>query len=78
MEIIFLNGRKIESKDYEEKFIQRTFHELKNFTKFPQLVKIRNGKAIDISLNNEMFNSLNQGKDKSKIFEKVKVFFELE
>lgn len=77
VEVIFLNGRKIESDPYEQKYLSRAFSGFKNYTRFPQLLKIRNGEAIDCSLNSELFNCINQGADENRIYTKMIDFFEL-
>ncbi|KXX66631.1 hypothetical protein [Flammeovirga sp. SJP92] len=75
IEILFLNGRKVESGVYNRLFISEAFYQFKNYNRFPQLLKIRNGKAIDISLNHELFECINQKKDKQLIFNKIDIFF---
>ena len=77
VEIIFLNGKTIESDKYDSGHLSRAFYNFKNYTRFPQLLKIRNGEPVDISLNKEMFDCLNQGKSESNIFNKINSFFEL-
>ena len=77
VEVVYLNGRKIESQMYEPKYLSKAFYGFKNYTKFPQLLKIRRGKAIDCSLNSELFNCLNQGKNANEIFLKMNDFFQL-
>lgn len=75
VEVIFLNGRKIESNKYESKYLSKAFYKFKNYSRFPHLMKIRDGKAIDCSLNSELFNSINQGADENRIYSKMNQFF---
>ncbi|MDN5217337.1 hypothetical protein QQ020_35010 [Fulvivirgaceae bacterium BMA12] len=77
VEPLFLNGKSIES-NYESRFISKAFYSFQHYSRFPQLLKIRNGKAVDCSLNAELFNCLNHGKDQELIFNKIEVFFELD
>ena len=77
VDVLYLNGRKIESNKYDTKYLSRAFYSFKNYSKFPQLLKVRNGEMDDCSLNNELFNCLNQGKDESHIIDKVNKFFEI-
>lgn len=77
VEVIFLNGRTPESA-YEQKFISHALYGLKNYHGFPHLLKIRNGSAIDESLNNELFNTIQQNKPTNELFELMADFFELE
>lgn len=75
VEVIFLNGKKPES-DYERKFISHALYKLKDYQGFPHLLKVRNGNAIDKSLNNELFNTINQNKPVEELMLKIIDFFE--
>jgi hypothetical protein len=75
IEVIFLNGKKIESK-YNSEFISEVLYGLKHYNKFPHLMKIRNGKLIDISINNPFYGVLNMNKSKSELLKKINEFFE--
>ena len=77
VEVLFLNGRKIESDKYETKFLSRAFYGFKNHTRFPQLLKIRNGETIDSSINAELFHCINQDGDEKELYSKIADFFEL-
>ncbi|MCF1191995.1 hypothetical protein LRR18_10405 [Mangrovimonas sp. AS39] len=77
VEVLFLNGRKIESDKYDTKFLSRAFYGFKNYTRFPQLLKIRNGETIDSSINAELFHCINQDGDKNELYSKIDAFFEL-
>ena len=58
IEIVYLNGKKVES-EYNIEFISEALYKLKNYRRFPHLMKIRNGKLIDKSINNPFYNVLN-------------------
>lgn len=76
IEIIHLNGRKIESK-YPIEFISNILHSLKTYNKFPHLVKVRNGKLVDKSINNLFYLILNQYKPQSRLQAEINHFFEI-
>ena len=63
IEIVYLNGKKVESQQNAE-FISEALYKLKNYSQFPHLMKIRNGKLIDKSINNPLYNVLNLKKIK--------------
>lgn len=76
IKVFYLDGRKLENEqkgEYYSVMIKR----LNNYTKFPHLMKVRNGKVVDVSINQELFNWKNQGKNSNQFFELVDVFFEL-
>jgi len=76
IEIVYLNGKKVES-EYNVEFISEALYKLKNYSRFPHLMKIRNGKLIDKSINNPFYNVLNLNKDKTELLTKINRFFEL-
>lgn len=76
IEIVYLNGRKVES-EYNAEFISEALYKLKSYSGFPHLMKIRNGKLIDKSINNPFYNVLNLKKPKNELLTKINRFFEL-
>ncbi|MEM6894660.1 MAG: hypothetical protein AAF554_13290 [Bacteroidota bacterium] len=76
IEIVYLNGRKVESA-YNEECISEALYALKTYSGFPHLMKIRNGKLIDKSINNPFYNVLNVNTSKSELLTKIHRFFEL-
>lgn len=76
IEIVYLNGKKVES-EFNAVFISEALYELKNYNQFPHLMKIRNGKLIDKSVNNPSYNVLNLRKPKEELLTKINQFFEL-
>ena len=76
IEIVYLNGKKVES-EYNAEFISEALYKLKNYSRFPHLMKIRNGKLIDKSINNPFYNVLNLNKPKNELLTKINRFFEL-
>tara|TARA_B110000046_G_C12754494_1_gene298188 strand:- start:3 stop:500 length:498 start_codon:yes stop_codon:yes gene_type:complete len=76
IEIVYLNGKKVES-EYNVEFISEALYKFKNYSGFPHLMKIQNGKLIDKSINNPFYNVLNLKKDKTELLTKINRFFEL-
>ena len=76
IEIVYLNGKKVES-EYNAEFISEALYKLKSYSGFPHLMKIRNGKLIDKSINNPFYNVLNLNKPKNDLLTKINRFFEL-
>ena len=73
--IVYLNGRDIES-EYNKAFISEALYGLKHYTKFPHLMKIRNGQLIDKSINNPFFGILNKNKPKTELLGEINHFFQ--
>src|SRR5690606_33926002 len=76
VEIVYLNGRQVES-EYPKEFISNALYSLKTYNKFPHLMKIRNGKLIDKSVNNIFYSIMNQHKPKTKLLAEINKFFEI-
>src|SRR5690554_5695836 len=76
IEIVYLNGRKVQS-EYNSEFISEALYKLKSYSGFPHLMKIRNGKLIDKSINNPFYNVLNLNKSKCELLIQINRFFEL-
>lgn len=77
VEVIFLNGRAIES-DYSREFISHALYRLKNYRKFPHLMKVRNGEITDFSLNNTFYSIINQNKPLDELLNEVDLFFDID
>lgn len=77
VEVIFLNGR-IPGSAYKRKFISYALSGLKNYQGFPILLKIRNGAVFEESLNNKLFNTIEQNKPTVEIFKLMADFFGLD
>lgn len=75
VEVIFLDGKTPES-DYELKFISRALYKFNEYQGFPHLFKVRNGNITDESINNELFNTINQTKPVDELMSKIIDFFE--
>ncbi len=74
IEIVYLKGKEIKS-DYNIEFISESLYKLKTYNRFPHLMKIRNGKLIDKSINNLFYNVLNMSKSKTELLNKIHFFF---
>lgn len=75
VEYIYLDGRKPVSA-YDPVFVAQLLYSVKNYTKFPHLIKIRNGKLIERSINNQLFNTLEQKKPITPLLKEIDSFFE--
>lgn len=78
IEIIFLNGKTIENKKYPREFISKALFNLKNYSKFPHLMKIRKGKLIDKSINTLFYSIRNQNTPKDRLMREINNFFEMD
>jgi len=76
IEIVYLNGKKVVSKHSVE-FISQALYSFKKYNRFPHLMKIRNGKLIDKSINNPFYNVLNLNKPKTELLNQINRFFEI-
>ena len=77
IEIVFLNGKKIENENFQKDFLSNALYSLNNYSKFPHLMKIRNGKLIDESINSIFYSIKNQNKPQEKLLKQIDNFFEL-
>ena len=76
VELIYLDGRQPRSK-YESDKISSALYKLKRYTRFPHLLKVRDGQIIDESINNEFFNTMRQNKPIDKLIADINEFFGL-
>lgn len=74
IEIIYLNG-KIPESGYPQQDISYLLFQLKNYHRFPHLIKIRNGELIDISINNDVFNIIHHKMSIQSMLNKIVQFF---
>lgn len=73
--IIFLNG-KIPISDFPEKIISRMLYRINNIG-FPNIMKIVDGKVIDISLKKEFYQELNKNAEVSTIINLINLGFQI-
>lgn len=73
-EILFLNGKEVES-NYPKEFVSDALLNLKHYQNFPHLMKIRKGKIIEKSINNALYNTLNQNQTKEELVLQINNFF---
>lgn len=76
VDIIFLKGKEPVS-DYPSTVVSALLHKLNDYDGFPHLVKLRNGQQFEISINNETYNCINQGKPVDALLWKIYEFFEV-
>ncbi|SEP15750.1 hypothetical protein SAMN05444671_2889 [Flavobacterium sp. CF108] len=75
IEPVFLEGKRIRNEDNREYLS----HMLLNVSKrkgFPYIIKISNGKALDISMNNEFYNFKSQNKNPEDLIVLINASFE--
>ncbi len=77
IEIVYLNGKQVES-EYNKESLSEALYNLKNYSRFPHLMKIRDGKLIDKSINNLFYNVLNMNKTCADLLDEIHGFFEIE
>ncbi|MBB6239170.1 hypothetical protein HDC90_003817 [Pedobacter sp. AK013] len=77
VKLIFLDGRYPKS-DYSQKFASTVLYKIKNQVGFPYLLKVQNGIVLEKSINNELYNSLNQGHDFQVLYNKINKFYQKE
>lgn len=76
IEIIYLDGRVPKSKFPDENISFLLYH-LQNYSKFPHLIKARDGQVADKSINNEFYNTMNQNKPVENLLAEINAYFEL-
>jgi hypothetical protein len=76
VEFIYLEGR-VPKSSYVAENISLALLKMKNYTRYPHLLKIRNGQMIDESINNEFFNTMNQDKPLGNLLADIHRFFDL-
>ena len=69
IEIIFLDGRTPISKS-PQKFISHSLYRIESIG-FPNVMKVVNGKMLDSSLHNELYQVINQRLSTSELIDKV-------
>lgn len=74
--ILYLKKKELQVKKNKE-FFSMMVYRIKNYKRFPHLIKIRNGEIIDISINQELFAWKNQGKGSKQFFDLINIFFDL-
>ena len=75
VKLIFLEG-KYPKSDYSEKFASTVLYKIENQVGFPYLLKVQNGIVLEKSVNNELYNSLNQGHDIQALFNVINKFYQ--
>ncbi|WP_421941512.1 hypothetical protein [Pedobacter sp.] len=74
--IIFLNGRTPVNDYYSQIFSSSLLNQIKNQVGFPYLMKISGGQILEKSINNELYNILNQGKEIKPLHDIISNFYE--
>lgn len=76
IEVVFLNGKRVETT-YDTVFMAEALYQLQHYQKFPHLMKIREGKLLDQSVNNLFYSVLKGHKPKAKLLDQMNNFFDL-
>nr|WP_276903429.1 hypothetical protein [Pedobacter kyonggii] len=74
VKLIFLDG-KYPKSDYSEKFASTVLYKIENQVGFPYLLKVQNGIVLEKSVNNELYNSLNQGHGIQVLYNVINKFY---
>ncbi|MES2734053.1 MAG: hypothetical protein V4714_20060 [Bacteroidota bacterium] len=76
VEVIYLNG-KVPQSHYESKYISYALYSLKHYSKFPHLMKVRNGEVIDCSINQDLHHVIDHQKSMDSLLGVINEFFDL-
>ena len=74
IEIIYLNGKILETDEQNKEHLSRILNNFHSYSKFPNLFKIRNGKIIEKSINNDLFNCISNRKSIEDLNLKINLF----
>ncbi|KRT16778.1 hypothetical protein ASU31_08170 [Pedobacter ginsenosidimutans] len=77
VKLIFLDGRYPKS-DYSQRFASTLLYKIENQVGFPYLLKVQHGIVMEKSVNNELYNSLNQGHDIQVLYNVINKFYQEE
>lgn len=75
VKLIFLDG-KIPISDYSHQFASTILYKIQNQVGFPYLLKVRDGIVLEKSINNELYNSLNQRQDIKVLYAAINKFYQ--
>lgn len=75
VKLVYLNGR-IPESNFDRKYISHALYSIKDKKGFPYLIKIKNGKIIDKSINNAFYNTKNQNKDIQLLLNQINQFYQ--
>lgn len=73
--ILFLEGKQLHS-DFGVKLNYRFLYQVRYGNDFPTLIKIRNSEMIRRSINNEVYNVMNNGKQINRLSDTIDDFFQ--
>lgn len=75
VKLIFLDGR-FPISDYSHQFASTVLYKIHNQVGFPYLLKVQDGMVLEKSINNELYNSLNQGHDIKILYTAINKFYQ--
>jgi hypothetical protein len=73
--LIFLDGRYPKS-GYSQEFASRLLYGIGDQVGFPYLLKVQGGIVLEKSINNELYNNLNQGHDINVLYSAINKFYQ--
>ena len=75
VKLIFLDGR-FPVSEYSHQFASTVLYKIQNQVGFPYLLKVQGGTLIEKSINNEVYNSLNQVHDIQVLYTAINKFYQ--
>ncbi len=75
IEIVYLENRQVQSQS-NPNLVSDALYQLKNYKKFPHLMKIRHGELIDESILNTFYNAKNGTCSKEILLEEIHSFYQ--
>jgi len=75
VKLIFLDGR-FPVSEYPHQFTSMLLYNIRNQVGFPYLLRIQEGNVLEKSINNELYNSLNQGHDTKPLYDAINNFYQ--
>ena len=74
VDVVFLDGKRVESA-YTKHYISHMLYSLKHYAGYPHLIRIRNGKVEEKSINNQFFNHLRDKQPMDGLLDEISTFF---
>ncbi|MGM9479103.1 hypothetical protein ACS5PU_21965 [Pedobacter sp. GSP4] len=75
VKLIFLDGKTPKS-EYSDRLASTILYRIQNQVGFPYLLKIQDGIVHEKSINNELYNNLNQGHDIKPLYDAINKFYQ--
>ena len=75
VKIIYINGRR-PITEYDSKYIKKALESIKDKKGYPYLLKIRNGKLLNKSMNEVFYNTLHEKESIETLIEQINYFYD--